>query len=146
MRFVHLSSLLALVALVACGEPVPSSSRPAAAGKTAAAPRKRGPDAKAMFESLCVTCHGNTGHGDGPGAGALQPKPRSFADAAWQDSVTDEHIRKTIVFGGAAVGKSAMMPAQPQLKSQDAILDGLVGIVRAFRDPAKPAAPADTKQ
>ena len=95
-----------------------------------------------MFESLCVTCHGSTGHGDGPGAGALQPKPRSFAEVAWQDSVTDEHIKKTIVFGGAAVGKSAMMPAQPQLKGNDAILDGLVKIVRAFKGDTK----GNTKQ
>jgi mono/diheme cytochrome c family protein len=101
---------------------------------TAAAPTSAGAQkAQQLFESLCFTCHGLTGHGDGPGAGALNPKPRSFADDVWQGSVTDEQIKKTIVFGGAAVGKSPMMPAQPQLKGQTEVLDSLVAIVRGFR-------------
>jgi hypothetical protein len=47
--------------------------------------------------------------------------------------VTDEHITKVIVYGGAAVGKSPMMPAQPQLKGQTETLAALVKIVREFR-------------
>lgn len=90
-------------------------------------------EAKTLFESLCFTCHGLTGHGDGPGAAALNPKPRTFVDAAWQDSVTDEQIQKTIVYGGAAVGKSPMMPAQPQLKGKTETLQALTRIVRDFR-------------
>lgn len=90
-------------------------------------------EANEMFQSLCKTCHGDNGHGDGPGAAALNPKPRSFADATWQNSVTDEQIKKTIVYGGAAVGKSANMPAQPQLKGKDDVLTGLVHIVRSWR-------------
>ena len=69
----------------------------------------------------------------GPGAAALEPKPRSFSDPSWQDATSDEQIKKTIVFGGAAVGKSAMMPAQPQLKGKDGVLDALVKIVRGYR-------------
>ncbi|MCA8976837.1 MAG: hypothetical protein KDC98_19095 [Planctomycetes bacterium] len=127
-------SLVTLV-LAACGGGAPENTTPAAAGagNDQAAAATSQAEAKAIFDSLCFTCHGATGHGDGPGAIALDPKPRSFADAAWQDSVTDEHIKKTIVFGGAAVGKSPMMPAQPQYKGKTAILDGLVKIVRAFR-------------
>ncbi len=130
MRVVHRPFLLLALAITsACGGPIRSKgagSRPAAANASAS-------DAKTVFESLCFTCHGATGHGDGPGAGVLQPKPRSFADPAWQDSVTDEHIKKAVVFGGAAVGKSPIMPAQPQLKGQEAALDGLVRIVRGFK-------------
>ena len=37
-----------------------------------------------------------------------------------------------MLFGGAAVGKSAQMPAQPQLKGKDELLQNLVGLVRAF--------------
>jgi mono/diheme cytochrome c family protein len=104
--------------------------------KSAASPSRAAPsttEARALFDSLCFTCHGTSGHGDGPGAAALDPKPRSFADAAWQDSVSDEHIKTTIVFGGAAVQKSPMMPAQPQLKGKDDVLAALVAIVRSFR-------------
>lgn len=112
---------------------MPTPKAPAASGSGAAPAAVSASEAQAQFDSLCFTCHGSTGHGDGPGAAVLNPKPRSFADAAWQASVTDEQIKKTIVFGGAAVGKSAMMPAQPQFKGKDAILDGLVQIVRAFK-------------
>ena len=97
------------------------------------APPKARQEAQATFQSLCYTCHGNRGLGDGPGAAACEPKPRSFSDSVWQDSVSDQQIQRTIVFGGAAVGKSAQMPAQPQLKGQDEVLAELVAIVRGFR-------------
>lgn len=103
--------------------------QPAATAKTGVA------EARALFDSLCFTCHGAAGRGDGPGAAALDPKPRSFADASWQESVTDAQIEKAIVYGGAAVGKSPMMPAQPQLKGKAEVLGGLVSIVRGFRAP-----------
>lgn len=124
-----------LLLLVACGGAGPAPGTPSTpASKPAAktdAPMAAA-EAKTLFESLCFTCHGLSGHGDGPGAAALDPKPRSFVDAAWQASVTDEHIKKVIVYGGAAVGKSPMMVAQPQLKGNDAVLNGLVQIVRGF--------------
>lgn len=108
-----------------------------AAQQTTGGPQAEGAispeEAAAVFNTRCMTCHGLTGHGDGPGAAALDPKPRSFVDVAWQDGVTDDQIRKTIVFGGAAVGKSAMMPAQPDLKQDRATLDGLVRVIRAWR-------------
>ena len=46
--------------------------------------------------------------------------------------MTDEQIRKTIVMGGAAVGKSPMMPASPDLDSKPEVVEGLVKIVRKF--------------
>jgi cytochrome c5 len=124
-----------LLLLVACGGAGPSPGTP---GTPAAKPAVKNDapiaaaEAKTLFDSLCFTCHGLSGHGDGPGAAALNPKPRSFVDAAWQASVTDEHIKKVIVFGGAAVGKSPMMVAQPQLKGNEAVLNGLLQIVRGF--------------
>ena len=80
----------------------------------------------------CVPCHGATGTGDGAAAAALNPKPRNYTDAAWQASVTDEQLKKTILYGGAAVGKSAVMPSQPDLESKPEVLDGLVKIIRGF--------------
>jgi mono/diheme cytochrome c family protein len=127
-----------LLLATACGgaDAAPGKPQPPAGGAPSAA-KEQAPialaEAKQMFESLCFTCHGLTGHGDGPGAAALDPKPRSFVDPAWQASVTDEHIKKVIVYGGAAVGKSPMMIAQPQLKGNEAVLNGLVQVVRGFR-------------
>lgn len=124
--------VLFLVSLASCGGSADAGSTGSGAlppGITAAGLR----EAKELFRSLCSTCHGMTGHGDGPGAAALNPKPRTFADEAWQASVTDEHIQKTIVFGGAAVGKSAVMPAQPDLKGKTDVLLALTRIVRSYR-------------
>jgi hypothetical protein len=77
-------------------------------------------------------CHGESGKGDGPAAAALTPKPRDYTDATWQKSVTDDQIRKAITGGGAAVGKSPLMPGQPDLSSNPAALDGLVKLIRGF--------------
>jgi len=90
--------------------------------------------AQDLYKTRCVPCHGETGKGDGPGAAALTPKPRNYTDATWQKSVKDEDIKKTILYGGAAVGKSPLMPGNPDLDSPDkqAQLDALVAIVRGF--------------
>ena len=86
-----------------------------------------------MFATVCATCHGSDGTGNGPAAETLKPKPRNYTDAAWQASVTDDDLRKTILKGGQGVGKSPMMPGNPQLESQPEVLDGLVKIIRNFK-------------
>jgi hypothetical protein len=50
---------------------------------------------------------------------------------AWQKSLTDEQIRKAIVYGGAAVGKSPLMPALRDLEGKPE-LDELLAVVRSF--------------
>lgn len=83
------------------------------------------------FKSRCAPCHGESGHGDGPASAALTPKPRNYTDTNWQKSVKDDDIRKTILYGGAAVGKSPAMPASPDLDGKPE-LAALVAVVRAF--------------
>jgi chloride channel protein, CIC family len=90
-------------------------------------------EAKKLFNTKCIVCHGDHGAGDGPGAAALNPKPRAFSDSAWQASVSDEQIKKTIVFGGASVGKSAAMSANPELADKADELTALVKVVRDFK-------------
>lgn len=89
--------------------------------------------ARKVFKSKCVVCHGDHGAGDGPGAAALNPKPRAFGDATWQSAATDDQIKKAIIQGGAAVGKSPGMPANPDLRSKPEVVDGLVKIIRGFK-------------
>jgi hypothetical protein len=89
-------------------------------------------EAETLFTNLCVTCHGQSGTGDGPGAVALDPKPRNYTDKAWQASVTDEALREIIVRGGAAVGKSLNMPPNPQLRDKPGVVQALVEKVRSF--------------
>ena len=85
-----------------------------------------------MFTSRCATCHGPEGRGNGPAALTLTPKPRNYHDKEWQAKVTDEDIKKTITYGGAAVGKSPIMPASPDLDSKPEVVAGLVVMIRNF--------------
>jgi len=89
--------------------------------------------AAALFGQLCQTCHGPNGDGNGPVAASLPVKPRNYTDPAWQASVTDEQIKDIIVKGGAAVGKNAMMPGNPNLADDPDELNGLVKIIRGFK-------------
>jgi mono/diheme cytochrome c family protein len=132
--------LIALALLVACSKndepPPPSSGSPSAQpesgpkGKRSAGPIPE--KAQQMFMTVCATCHGADGSGNGPAAETLNPKPRNYTDPAWQAGVTDDEIRKTILLGGAGVGKSATMPGNPHLKEDAETLDGLVRIIRGF--------------
>ena len=63
----------------------------------------------------------------------MNPKPRDLATAVSQDSVTDEYIEKIILSGGSAVGKSMMMPGNPDLESKPEIVRQLRAIVRGMR-------------
>lgn len=84
------------------------------------------------YESLCSRCHGIDGRGQPELASAPGAKPRpDFTTATWQESVTDDHIKKTIVEGGAALGLSEEMPAFGSFFSEDD-LERLVEKVRAF--------------
>jgi len=112
---------------VASSQPVATTPEPPAPPADPAA------EARSLFKTKCIVCHGDHGAGDGPGAAALNPKPRAFADAAWQASVTDDQIKKTIVEGGAAVGKSSAMSANPELANKPEELNALVKIVRDFK-------------
>jgi mono/diheme cytochrome c family protein len=87
-------------------------------------------EAKEIFATRCSTCHGAGGKGDGAAAAALTPKPRDLTSADWQKSVTDEHIEKIIIGGGAAVGKSPMMPPNSDLESKPEVVKALKTLVR----------------
>ena len=89
-------------------------------------------EAKTIYQQRCTTCHGPQGMGDGPAATALNPKPRSFADAEWQKTITDDHIRTIIVKGGPAAGKSPMMPPNPDLEQKPEMVTELVKLVRSY--------------
>lgn len=111
------SSLIAL-ALLGCGGPPPS---PAAV------------EAKKVWTDKCVTCHGAQGLGNGPGSMALDPKPRSFRDRQWQQQTDDARISTVIVEGGAAVGLSAGMAPNPELRDKPEVVAELVKLVRGFQ-------------
>ena len=89
-------------------------------------------EAKEVYTQRCASCHGADGKGTGVAAAALNPKPRNYADAAWQKSVTDDQLKKAII-GGGAIGKSPLMPGNPDLESKPEVVSGLVAIIRGFQ-------------
>ena len=127
----------------------PAAQAPAAAATaTAAAPPGAfgdGPgadQAATIFKTRCSTCHGEDGKGHGPASITLNPKPRNYTDVAWQKSVTDDHIQEIIVKGGAAVGKSPLMPPNPDLVDKPDVVTALVHKVRSFGGAGDAPAPA----
>lgn len=127
----------ALIEGSAAAAPLPAAQKAEQAAATGA-PKKMPPGAQRMTEARtlygqrCALCHGAHGHGDGVAAANLRPQPRSFAVAAWQQETTDEAIEAIIVKGGAAVGRSMMMPPARDLAGQTDLLQALVAVVRNF--------------
>ncbi len=115
------ATALFTLALTACGGGGKKAEDPAMA------------EASKIFSERCANCHGNSGAGDGPGAAALDPKPRSFTSPQWQASVDDAKIKKVIVEGGASVGLSEAMAPNPDLASKPDVVAALVLKIRRMQ-------------
>lgn len=72
-----------------------------------------------LFLINCGACHGATGRVVGPGVATLEVVPRSFADPAVLDALSDDYLRRLLREGGAAVGANTIMPAFPGLLDED---------------------------
>lgn len=135
--FLAVGTTFALITGCKKSPPPPSSREVSTAQAPTAAPvvpvaKPPAAEARQVFDTRCSVCHGTHGTGDGPGAAALNPKPRAFGDAAWQKSVDDARIAKTIVEGGPAVGLTPGMAPNPDLASKPEVVAELVKIVRKF--------------
>src|SRR4051812_36129833 len=128
---IALSVALALIGVSACSK-ADSGTTTTATTNATSAPPKVNANGATIYKERCAACHGTEGKGDGMAAATLNPKPRDHTDKAWQASVGDEEIRKTILLGGAGVGKSPMMPGSPDLAGSPEVVTELVKIVRGF--------------
>ena len=86
---------------------------------------------KLIFQTRCFVCHGRGGKGDGPASSGLGAAVRDLTSPAWQDSASDETIRKVILSGAAAVGGTAAMAPNPDLS--DAQIASLALYIRSLR-------------
>jgi mono/diheme cytochrome c family protein len=104
------------------------AAAPAAAATAAVTPAvlEKG---KAIYKTNCIACHGESGRGDGPAAGAMKPKPRDHTDRAYMDTLTDKNLADVIQMGGAVKGKP-LMPSNPQIRGTD--LDAVVAYTRSL--------------
>ena len=90
--------------------------------------------ARRLYQARCESCHGKSGAGDGPEAHKSNPRPRSFHVEGWQKSVTDAEIEKSIIGGGAAIGKSVVMPPNPDLAVKPELVEAMRAYVRHLAD------------
>ena len=90
-------------------------------------------EAATLYSKRCAPCHGERGKGDGVASASLNPRPQDFSDPDWQHKVTQEHLEKVIVSGGAAVGKSLTMPPNPDLGTRPEVVKALVAKIRSFK-------------
>ncbi len=119
-RFVSMAALATLLA------PAGALAGDAAAGKAA-------------YTTNCVSCHGETGKGDGPVGQILQPPPRDFSlgdfkiDADEDGTAgTDADLKAVIAKGAGAFGGNQMMAAWGGILSDEDI-DNVVAYVRTLK-------------
>jgi mono/diheme cytochrome c family protein len=73
---------------------------------------------KELFEANCVQCHGQGGHGDGPAAVSINPKPRDLAgNAGWKNGPDEPGIFKTLSEGikGSSMSAFDFIPKKDRM-------------------------------
>lgn len=97
------------------------------------------PAGKAVYERLCVACHGADGRGGGM-ARMLPVPPRNLADPTYLQSRSAEHLFVVVKDGSAAAGLSDAMPGfSAQLDDQD--IRNTIAYLQTLAE-AQPAVPA----
>ena len=94
-----------------------------------------------LYQEHCARCHGPEGDGEGPSAAALNPKPVHLDDGAYMNPLSNAYLRRITAEGGAAVGKSSMMPAHEGTLSAAEIRD-VVAFLRSLAEPSYRCPPA----
>lgn len=114
----------------------PNTGRPPAPAPYAGRTNPKANDANAaaqgkeLYAINCASCHGAAGHGDGPTAAALDPKPSSLASIL--GSVDDAYLFWRISEGGAFAPFSSSMPGWKSTLNEDQIWS-LVAHIRTMR-------------
>lgn len=83
------------------------------------------------YANYCVTCHGASGHGDGPAGVALKPRPRDFSSPKNFKSKNDGELFEVVARGGASEKMSPLMPAWSGTLNKTQIWQ-VIAYVRSF--------------
>lgn len=95
-------------------------------------------EGKLYYYAYCVACHGWLGHGDGPNAVALDPRPRILtAGKRYMNKRTNVELFSVIKGGGGNSDLSEAMPAWGNLL-QDQDIWNVLAFIRAIADSTPP--------
>jgi mono/diheme cytochrome c family protein len=93
---------------------------------------------KKVYSTNCVSCHGQTGKGDGPVGAALNPRPRDFSTGDFKLDTdgdgtpgSDADLKNVIKKGAAAFGGSPLMAPWGHLPEQD--IENVIAYVRSLK-------------
>jgi mono/diheme cytochrome c family protein len=97
-------------------EPVPSTPAP---DTTAGAGTTESVEAVGarVYAARCALCHGPDGRGDGPGAAALNPKPRNYHDKAYMATRTDAELLEVIRNGKGAMPRWSGILSEAEMQA-----------------------------
>jgi mono/diheme cytochrome c family protein len=122
---IHWTVAVALAALIA-------SAAPAAFAADADA-------GKASYTTNCSSCHGDSGKGDGPVGGALQPPPRDFSqgDFAYDtdgdgEKGSDADLTNVIQNGAMKYGGSPLMAPWATLSDEEVV--NIIAYIRTLKE------------
>ena len=122
----HFALFILIAALATLLAPANALASDAEAGKTA-------------YTTNCVSCHGETGKGDGPVGQVLQPPPRDFSAGDFQldgdgDGTpgSDADLKAVVAKGAGAFGGNQMMAAWGGILS-DQDIDNVVAYIRTLK-------------
>ena len=74
---------------------------------------------KETYETLCATCHGPEGDGDGAAAEGLDPKPAALSDGMMMREMSEGYLFWRVTKGGAMEPFNSAMPAWETALSED---------------------------
>ncbi len=96
---------------------------------------------KLLYDHFCAVCHGKEGDGNGFNAfnleSSFQVKPFNFTDSTAMAALSPETLKKAILEGGAAVGKSPYMPPWGYTLQPDEV-NAVIAYIYTFQKKAAP--------